>query len=35
MFFIALFNIYVYTLVYLNWPSEMFESVTLEEEVEM
>jgi hypothetical protein len=35
MFFIALFNVYVYTLVYLNWPVELFESVTLEEEIEM
>lgn len=36
MFFIALFNIYIFALVYLNWPSEMTDVViTLDEEIEM
>ena len=31
MFFIALFNIYVWSLVYLNWPTELTEMINLEE----
>jgi hypothetical protein len=31
MFFIALFNIYVWSLIYLNWPTEINELVNLEE----
>lgn len=31
MFFIALFNIYVWSLIYLNWPTEISELVNLEE----
>jgi hypothetical protein len=35
MFFIALFNIYVWSLIYLNWPAETSEMVSLREEIEM
>lgn len=31
VFFIALFNIYIYSLVYLNWPSEYANMLQLEE----
>lgn len=35
MFFIALFNIYIYALVYLNWPTVADLVITLEDEIEM
>lgn len=35
MFFIALFNIYICALVYLNWPTFDDLIITLEEEIEM
>lgn len=35
VFFLALFNIYVFTLVYLNWPQQYAELLYLEEQVEM
>ena len=35
MFFIALFNLYVWSLIYLNWPTEINEMLALGEEIEM
>jgi hypothetical protein len=35
MFFIALFNIYIYSLIYLNWPSDTMTPVTLHEQIEL
>ena len=34
MFFLALFNFYVWCLVYLNWPTELTDMISLDE-VEM
>ena len=31
MFFIGLFNIYVYVLVFLHWPTSLFEELRIDE----
>ena len=31
VFFIGLFNIYVYALVFLSWPTLLFEKLNLDE----
>jgi Wnt-binding factor required for Wnt secretion len=31
LFFFALFNLYVYSLIYLNWPSDILTPITLHE----
>ena len=35
IFFQAFFNLYVWTLIYLNWPTEVNEMIHLREEIEM
>lgn len=35
MFFIAVFNIYIFCLVYLNWPTDYISPMTLHEHIEM
>jgi hypothetical protein len=35
MFFLALFNVYVYSLIYLNWPKDLLTPIILHEQIEL